>query len=209
MSKDKDNYIDYTHKFFQKWLPLYDLFAASIFNVYSQTVKEVKVTKGLKVLDICTGTGEISIRLAKQGADVVAVDITEAMLNKAKSKAEKKTLKIDFRIMDARKLEFADSSFDVVVISNALHDMPRRVRLEVLKEAWRVAKNKLVITDYDLPKFLFPLWYWIIKLFETPYYRSYVKEGLDPLLVESSLPKGLNKKIFPGLFSVRILEKSI
>lgn len=204
---NKDNYIEYTRNFFNKWLPLYDLFAASIFNVYNATVEKVAPKKDLKILDICTGTGEIAIRLAKKGAQVTAIDITEAMLNQAKRKATKLGLKIDFQIMDARKIDFPSESFDVVVISNALHDMPRRVRLEVLKEAWRLTRTRLVIADYDLPKFLFSIWFYLIKLFETPYYLSYAKEGLDPLLQEVGLPVGERTRVFPWMFSVRLIDK--
>ncbi len=89
--------------------------------------------------------------------------------------------------------------------------MPRKVRVQVLKEAYRVCSNQLTIIDYDLwkPKLLFKLSLALINLFETPYFRSYAKEGLKPLLKEASIEtKTLKtKRVFPGLFSVHSIYK--
>ena len=120
----QDPYIAYTHRFFRKWLPWYDLLAWSIFNVYTGAARRAQAPT---LPDICTGTGEMALRCAKAGARVTAIDITEPMLTKARKKT--RDLPIDFRLMDAQRLEFDDASFDVALLSLALHDMPRRVRL--------------------------------------------------------------------------------
>lgn len=205
----KEPYIQYIDDFFNRWIKYYDLFSATIFNVYDAGVDTLDPQAGEKILDICTGTGEMAIRFAKKGAKVTAIDITEVMLNKGKEKAKKLSLDIDFQIQDARNLSYPDKSFDKVCISNALHDMPRKVRIEVLKEAYRVCKSQLTIVDYDLwkPKMLFQLSLYLINLFETPYFKSYAKEGIGPLLGEAQIDvTGLvTKRVFPGLFSVHTL----
>jgi len=70
--------------------------------------------KGEKVLDIGCGTGNFSIKLAKKGAEVVGIDVSEAMLAKARKKAEKKNLNIKFYKNDVTSLDFEDNSFDAV-----------------------------------------------------------------------------------------------
>ena len=206
---EKEPYIQYIDDFFNRWIKYYDLFSASIFNVYDAGLIALAPRKNEAILDICTGTGEMAIRLAKKGAKVTAIDITEVMLKKGIEKANKLSLDIDFQIQDARHLPYPDKNFDKVCISNALHDMPRKVRVEVLKEAYRVCKNQLTIIDYDLwkPKILFKLSLNLINLFETPYFKSYAKEGIEPLLKEAQVDISnlRTKRVFPGLFSVHTL----
>lgn len=209
---DKEAYLNYLDTFFTKWIKYYDLFSASIFNVYNACVKELDLKSSDQLLDICTGTGEISIRAANSGAKITAIDITEVMINQAKLKAEKQKLNIDFQIQDARNLPFPDNSFNKVCIGNALHDMPRKVRVQVLKEAYRVCSEKLVIVDYDLwkNKYLFTLSLNLINIFETAYFKSYAKEGLGPLLEEAGIKSKemTTKRVWPNLFSVHTLHKS-
>jgi len=148
-----DAYIEYTHRFFEKWLPVYDLFAWPIGFVYRAAVERVGPRPGRRVLDLCTGTGEVALRLARRGAEVTGVDITEAMLAKARRKAERKQLSPAprFELMDARHLALRMTASTSPSISLALHDMPRRVRLEVLREALRVSRERVVVLDYELP----------------------------------------------------------
>jgi len=76
--------------------------------------------KGEKILDIGCGTGNFSIKLAKKGAKVVGIDVSEPMLAKARKKSENNNLNIDFQKGDATKLKFADNSFDAVFSMAAL-----------------------------------------------------------------------------------------
>ncbi len=66
--KNADPYIAYTRRFFDKWVSLYDLFALSIFPAYRAAVRRIGPRPGRSVLDVCTGTGEIALRCARQGA---------------------------------------------------------------------------------------------------------------------------------------------
>jgi len=180
----KDPYIAYTHRYFRAWLPVYDLFGLLIATVYRRAAKTIAPRAGLTVLDICTGTGEMALRCARAGAVVTGVDITEEMLQQAQEKARRKRAVVQFSTMDARRLAFPDKVFDVAVLALALHDMPGKVRIQVVQEAARVAKERLVILDYDLPrgKLLRRLALSFLMLFETPYLRNFSKEGVLPVL---------------------------
>jgi len=73
-----------------------------------------KTKEGMKVLDVGCGTGNFSLKLAKRGCKVVGIDVSNAMLEIAKKKAEMENLNIKFLKMDAHNLDFEDESFDGV-----------------------------------------------------------------------------------------------
>ena len=202
----QDPYLAYIDRFFRKWQAVYDLFARSIFPVYRSAITRVDPRAGKDVLDICTGTGEIARRCARRGARVTGVDVSEPMLAHARRKTS--TLSIRFERMDARRLRFDDCAFDVAVLSFALHDMPRRVRLEVLGEARRVARDRVVVLDYDIPPGLLRrLWIWSINTFETAYFRRFVEEGIDALLDQAQLPVIERARCGPW-FGIRVVAAS-
>lgn len=215
--RDSDAYITYIQNFFTRWVGLYDYFSSSIFYAYrdaSQTMcNELNAVNGKTVLDLCTGTAEVALRLAASGFKVTGVDITQAMLDRARHKARKRKLDIDFLQGDARSLSFSEESFDGVVISFALHDMPRPVRVQVLSEAARVCKTidgekHLVVLDYELPsgRSLNRFWFWFISLFESPYFPGFVRDDFQQLFREAGLIICEKKRLFPGVFSIYSLR---
>ncbi len=79
--------------------------------------------KAEKVLDIGCGTGNFSLKLAQKGCLVVGIDVSEPMLDKAREKAEKAELEINFAKQDAANLEFPAESFDGVFSITAFEFM--------------------------------------------------------------------------------------
>jgi 2-polyprenyl-3-methyl-5-hydroxy-6-metoxy-1,4-benzoquinol methylase len=77
--------------------------------------KEISFNKSLKILDIGCGTGRHSLELARRGYNVTGIDLSEAMIDKARSLALTENLKIDFRIKDARNFNFKES-FDLAIM---------------------------------------------------------------------------------------------
>ncbi|MFA6485899.1 MAG: class I SAM-dependent methyltransferase [Candidatus Magasanikbacteria bacterium] len=95
--------------------------------------------KNKKILDVGAGTGRLSVRLSKMGASVTALDVSEKMLAKLKSKSNK----IESVIGDAESLPFPDNSFDIVVAAFLIVHLkdPRRF----FDEAYRVLKEDGVL----------------------------------------------------------------
>lgn len=74
---------------------------------------------GQKVLDVCCGTGLVTIRALERGADLVGIDISEAMV----AAAAAKRLKATFRAADAEALPFSDAVFDRVICNFGLYHL--------------------------------------------------------------------------------------
>ena len=92
--------------------------------------------RGMKILDVGAGTGRLATRLAKAGAIVTAVDVSEAMIERLKIKRLKN---IETVIGDAEALPFADASFDIVVAAFLIVHLKDPTRF--FDEAYRVLKD--------------------------------------------------------------------
>lgn len=208
MTTSTDAYVRFTRDFFRRWVGVYDAFAATMAPAYEAAARAALKTSPERTLDICTGTGQVATRLAGS-THVVGIDLSPDMLAKARSRVSKLPDKNQPKLleMDARHLSFDDDSFDAVTISMALHDMPRRVRLEVLAEATRVAKRRLVVLDYRLPRILIlrGLALWSVDLFETPYFRGFALEGAESLFADAGLTVSAASRPWP-LFGLWIVD---
>jgi demethylmenaquinone methyltransferase/2-methoxy-6-polyprenyl-1,4-benzoquinol methylase len=104
---------------------------------------------GDKVLDVCTGTGELALAFSFQGADVTGIDISRGMLSRATRKDGHQ--EITWLEMNATQLQFQDKTFDISTISLALHHMPEPVQRRVLSEMARVTRRQIVIVEPHTP----------------------------------------------------------
>ena len=77
--------------------------------------KEIGNEKKTRILDIGCGTGRHSLELARRGYNVMGIDLSAALLEKAKEKAAAQDLRIAFHRHDARDLPF-DSEFDLAIM---------------------------------------------------------------------------------------------
>ena len=132
---------------------------------------------GERVLDLCTGTGTLARTFASQGANVTGVDLARGMLKRASAKAA--GMNTAWVEMDATRLAFSDGSFDVSVLSLALHHMPVPVQLRVLAELRRVTRRSIVIIEPDVPVKLrwIPLWTFVANVIdESEYMHEWVRQ---------------------------------
>lgn len=72
------------------------------------------------ILDVGTGTGEMALLLAGLGHRVVAVDVSAGMLERAREKARRSNLPVEFRFGDAEALPFDPGQFDTVLCRHLL-----------------------------------------------------------------------------------------
>jgi len=78
---------------------------------------------GKKVLEYGCGPGSQAFSLAKAGADVTAIDISDVAIDQTKEEADQQGVEIECYVMDAENLTFDDKSFDRVCGSGILHHL--------------------------------------------------------------------------------------
>ena len=103
-----------------------------------------------RVLDLGAGTGFITLPIALKTNEVVAVDVSEKMIDALQRKAaEQRILNVTSVIMDLTELSFPDASFDVVVSSYALHHLrdDDKEQLIVSCQRWLRPGGRIVIAD--------------------------------------------------------------
>jgi len=81
----------------------------------ARLVKRAGIRSGQKVLDVCCGTGVVSVTAARLGASVTGLDLTPELLQSARENAAIANLDIAWYEGDVEKLPFADASFDAVL----------------------------------------------------------------------------------------------
>jgi ubiquinone/menaquinone biosynthesis C-methylase UbiE len=85
-----------------------------IWEVGPVIVAACGVAPGQRVLDVAAGTGNVAIRAAEAGADVVASDLTPENFEAGRREARARNVELEWVQADAESLPFADSAFDVV-----------------------------------------------------------------------------------------------
>jgi len=95
---------------------------------------------GERALDLCCGTGDLTLALAGQGVAAVGLDFSAPMLQVAieKSKARRLESKVQFLEGDAQHIPFPENTFDLVTIGYGLRNL---ADLDAgLRDMWRVTK---------------------------------------------------------------------
>jgi SAM-dependent methyltransferase len=98
-------------------------------------LSRVPVTPGQAVLDVATGTGNVAIRAAAAGAQVVGLDLTPELFDTARRRAREREVTVDWVAGDAEELPFEDERFDRVFSVFGVQFAPRHqvVALELAR----------------------------------------------------------------------------
>jgi SAM-dependent methyltransferase len=93
--------------------------------VADRLVEEAEIQPGARVLDIAAGTGNVAIRAAEKGGDVVASDLVSDFFEPGARRAEEAGVEIEWVEADAQDLPFEDQSFDRVLSTFGVMFAPR------------------------------------------------------------------------------------
>lgn len=93
----------------------YDEVSRGILDAIEHAIDRLEPSKGMRILDLATGTGWAARRLAERGFDVTGADFAPDMLAAARELAAARGLEIPFREEDAEALSFDDGVFDSVI----------------------------------------------------------------------------------------------
>lgn len=123
-------------------------------------VRLARPRSGDAALDLCCGTGDVALALARCGAETVGLDFTESMLAVATQRLDAENRKLPlsapplparFVRGDALKIPFPEASFDIVTISYGLRNL---ADLDGgLREMMRVVRpgGRILVLDFGKP----------------------------------------------------------
>ena len=127
------------HKnFWDKNAGRYDRFMRKDRAAYDEMYELIRPeVKAKTVLELATGTGLIAKNIVNAAAHIEATDASPEMI--AEAKRDNRSAKLHFSVQDMFRLPYAEESFNVVIVSNALHIVPQPEK--ALAEIRRVLKD--------------------------------------------------------------------
>ena len=170
---------------------------------------------GEAALDLCCGTGDIALALARCGANVTGLDFSEPMLKVARLKNSKFQVPSSKFIQgDAQQIPFPDHSFAIVTVGYGLRNL---ASFETgLREMQRVARpgGRLLVLDFGKPDNVLwrALYFGYLKLFVpllgrifcgNPAAYAYILESLKHYPAQRGVAETMRKL---GLKNVRIIN---
>src|SRR6266566_723565 len=118
-----------------------------------RTANLAQLQPGEQVLDVGCGTGTLAMEVARRvgrAGRVAGVDPGTEQIARARAKAARRHLPIEFQIGVIEQLPFLDQTFDVVFSTLMMHHLPQSLKRQGLAEIARVLKpgGRLVIADF-------------------------------------------------------------
>ncbi len=124
--------------FWDKNAGRYDRFMRKDQAAYEKMYELIRpIVRHKTVLELATGTGLIAKHIVNAAAHIEATDASPEMI--AEARRDNQSAKLHFSVQDMFRLPYADKSFDVVIVSNALHIVPQPEK--ALAEIRRVLKD--------------------------------------------------------------------
>ena len=128
--------------FWDKNAGRYDRFMRKDRAAYDEIYALIRpIVRHKTVLELASGTGLIAKHIVNAAAHIEATDASAEMI--AEAKRDNRSAKLHFSVQDMFRLPYANQSFDVVIVSNALHIVPQPEK--ALQEIKRVLKDDGVL----------------------------------------------------------------
>ncbi|MFD1643092.1 class I SAM-dependent methyltransferase [Halohasta litorea] len=138
--------------------------------------------EGERILEVACGTGRFTVMMAQQGADIIGLDISPAMLSQGRQKAKEVGVDdhVEFMRGDAARLPFPDDHFDAVFAMRFFHLADRPVTF--LRELRRVSKGEVFFDTFNLGSTRV-IYNWLLPMGS----RLYSRRDVESLLADSEL----------------------
>lgn len=167
-----------------------------------------------RTLQIACVYGDFSVRVAERiapGGSLDVVDVVPGQLQNLRRKLPPNTLVRTIQ-RDSTSLQFADASYDQVILFFLLHEQPDSVRRQTLNEAIRVLKpgGKLLVVDYHRPALLHPLraFLHLILLWLEPFAMDICCNEVLSWFPTDFHPKEIRKKTtFGGMYQIISIQR--
>lgn len=141
---------------YRKYAAHYDCFVGRFTNALRHIGMKMHPPKpGAKVLEVGCGTGTNLMLYQRAGCSVYGIDLSPSMLEVARAKLGEGA---DLQLGNASNMPYQDNFFDSVIAMFMLHEMPREIRPQVMREMIRVTKQggKILIIDFHPGPIRFP-----------------------------------------------------
>lgn len=112
-----------------------------------ELLRHLPTGRSLRILDVGCGCGFFDVMLARHGHQVTGIDLTPTMVEQSRIIAAKYGCQVEFQIMDAEQLSFADATFDVVLSRNLTWTLPHP--RAAYQEWCRVLVKGGILLNYD------------------------------------------------------------
>lgn len=149
--------------------------------------------EGLKFLEIGSGTGSLTraVALAFPKAQITCLDMSPHYLKESQKKLSE-FKRINFVQGMAEDLNFKDETFDAVFSCYLFHELPEKIRKQVVAEKFRVLKNDGFMAVVDsIQKDDDTTLNWALdqfpKDFHEPFYKNYVENKVEDIFVKYKL----------------------
>ena len=128
------------------YAPIYDWIVRSFNASRKRSIQLLELKVGERVLLVGAGTGE-DLRFIPDGVEITAVDITPAMIEQVRRKAQSLKRPVEVAVMDGQALELPSESIDAVVLHLILAVIPDPIAC--IREVARVLKpgGRVVVFD--------------------------------------------------------------
>ena len=205
---------------YKKVARLYD----ALFEPFNSGLRKIGIKmfppkEGMAVLDIGCGTGAHLEHYQKAGCDVFGIDQSPSMLQVARNRLGESA---NLCMGDASNMPYPDNEFDLIIISTALHEMPREVRSAVINESKRTLKEngRILLIDFH-PGPTRPLKGWLYKTIITfvefvagrehfKNYRDFIaNKGLPTLISAHGLSVDKEKIVSGGNIALFLLRTGL
>jgi ubiquinone/menaquinone biosynthesis C-methylase UbiE len=162
---------------------------------------------GERVLIVGAGTGS-DLQFIDPGPQITAIDVTKAMLRRLRRRARRRGLTVDVQVMDGQAMDFADGSFDVVILHLILAVIPDPARCaresaRVLRPGGRIVIMDKFVADDRRPPLVLRLFNPVLKALGTNINRK-----LGPILEGTGLRNVRQEPAsLGGFFKIVLLRK--
>lgn len=128
------------------------------------------IEDGKNILEVACGTGVVFERIVEKNPDGlnIGIDLSPAMLEKARKRLKAKTGNYELKEGDALNLDFQNNTFDIVINNFMVDLMPEETFDKIAQEFYSVLRpgGVVVVSTFSYgKKKINKIWFWVAKCF--------------------------------------------